>query len=251
MMPRPRVLFEAGDLEESSSLVAELYALGVDLVPRLGPDEAAEGQAPPDLAILGGALGEGRVGALSLRIRERWPRLPLVLVSPGLQETARPTPACRIIPPDARLLREAVEELLPRLVDDRPLVLCVDDDVRLLRALSRLIRRHGYRVAAFPCADRALAWLPCGAPDVAILDLRMPGLDGWTLLREIGRREEGRVPVILLTGLDEDEDIARGYREGASYYLTKPFEPRRVLDILDYLVGDLDPRRREELEARL
>ncbi len=243
MTTRARVLFEAVDLEESPALVEELRALDVDLVSWTSADEAPD--VPPDLAVLGGAL----VSVLSPRVRERWPAIPLVLLSPGGHEIARPTPACRIIPPEPGWLREAVEELLPRLADRRPLVLCVDDDVRFLRALARLIRGHGYRVAGFEEADRALAWLPRGAPDVAILDLRMPGMDGWTLLGEIGKRRD--VPVVLLTGLGADEDIARGYREGASYYVTKPFDPRRVLDILDYLVGDLDPRRREEIEARL
>lgn len=257
MTSRPRILFEAGDLEEAPSLLEELRRFDADVVARITAAAIIDpGDAPPpDLAILGGALGEGRVGSLTLLIRGRWPRLPLVLVSPEIREPMRPTATCRIIPPERRQLREAIEELLPGLAEspssNRRTVLCVDDDVRHLRALTRLISNHGYRVAAFEDPAQALRHLPETAPDVAILDLKMPGMDGWSLTREIASRYRESVPVILLTALADDEDVARGYHEGASYYLTKPFEPRRVLNILDYLVGDLDAGKRAELETQL
>lgn len=254
---RPRVLFDAGDLEQGPALLRELRRLEVDPVLRLTPGAVLhpENGGPPDLAVLGGGLGEGRVGSLTLLIRERWPRLPLILVSPEIAETMEATPTCRIIPPDPRRLREAVEDLLPqaRPAGDpgRPLVLCVDDDVQHLRALSRLIVNHGYRVAPFDNAERAMDRLRELAPDVAILDVKMPGMGGLKMAREVSRAHGERIPVVLLTALGTDEDIARGYHEGASYYLTKPCDPRRVLNILDYLVGDLDPRRRAELETQL
>jgi DNA-binding response OmpR family regulator len=76
-------------------------------------------------------------------------------------------------------------------------------------------------------------------------------MNGLDLAEEIQEDSGGRVPVVLLSARASDQDISRGYRHGARYYITKPCEPRTVLDVVDYFIGDLEPEEREALERRL
>lgn len=132
-----------------------------------------------------------------------------------------------------------------------PKVLCVDDDALYLRSLERILIQHGYRVETFDDPERALEALPECRPDVAIVDILMPGMSGLDLAEEIHEESGGRIPVVVLSGLTSDADIVKGYRRGATYYITKPCEPDSVLNIVDYLVGDLDREERELLETQL
>ena len=65
-------------------------------------------------------------------------------------------------------------------------------------------------------------------------------------------RDDGiATPVVMLTGTDTDESVLEGYQRGAQYYLTKPFKPQALVNIVDFLIGDLDEKARAELEAKL
>jgi two-component system alkaline phosphatase synthesis response regulator PhoP len=130
-------------------------------------------------------------------------------------------------------------------------VLCVDDDPATLRALSRLLTRRGYRVA--PCRDarQAIEALGRDRPDLAILDIMMPGMDGLELTGRIREAPQGPIPVVLLSALDSDEAFYEGHCRGACFYMTKPWEPSRMLDVVDYLIGDLDDSERARLKERL
>jgi DNA-binding response OmpR family regulator len=130
-------------------------------------------------------------------------------------------------------------------------VLCVDDDPTYLRSLARLLSRRGYQVSAFEDADRALDALDWLRPDVALVDIMMPGMGGLDLAEKIREKSQGRIPVVFLTGLDSDEAFYEGHQHGASTLVEKTEAPQKVLDVVDCLAGDLDPQEREELKAKL
>ncbi len=102
----------------------------------------------------------------------------------------------------------------------RPLVLLVDDDDDV-RALCAAGLRSDYRVLEASNGQQALQLLDQHGPDLVLLDLTMPVMDGWEALRRI--RVVSAVPVILVTGHDEDRTVEQGLNAGAQDYLVKPF----------------------------
>ena len=100
-------------------------------------------------------------------------------------------------------------------------VVVVDDDERLL-ALARLaLQKQGIRVSTAATAEEARGLIGNDPPDLVILDIVLPDMSGWELLRQI--RETDNCLVMLLSGRDSDIDKARGLDLGADDYLTKPF----------------------------
>ena len=107
-------------------------------------------------------------------------------------------------------------------------ILIVEDEKRLAGTLQELLRRHGY--TADVCYD-GISGLDNARSDIydlLVLDGMLPGLDGFTLLREL-RQGGSRLPVLMLTARSELTDRVRGLDAGADYYLTKPFEPEELL----------------------
>ncbi|MDB5972271.1 MAG: hypothetical protein JWQ90_4721 [Hydrocarboniphaga sp.] len=115
-----------------------------------------------------------------------------------------------------------------RLAERRPLVFVVDDDTELLAMLDQYLTRHGMEAMTAASADEALRRLPRRRPDLLVLDLMLPGTDGLAALRRL-RADGDDLPVILLTGRDEDIDRILGLEMGADDYLGKPFNPRELL----------------------
>lgn len=112
---------------------------------------------------------------------------------------------------------------------DRALVLVADDDPVQRLLLSFCLRRWGYR--AILCADgrAAVRALQANAVDVVLLDVDMPGLDGFGVLDEIGRTASRQpVSVVILSGSGEGDDVVRGLTAGAEDYLPKPFSPNEL-----------------------
>src|ERR687883_130768 len=102
-------------------------------------------------------------------------------------------------------------------------VLLVDDDARILRMLERTLSAEGYAVAAVPDGGAALAHVERSVPDVIVLDVAMPGLDGLAVTRRL-RAKRLPVPILLLTARDALEERVAGLDAGADDYLVKPFE---------------------------
>jgi two-component system response regulator MprA len=102
-------------------------------------------------------------------------------------------------------------------------VLLVDDDPRILRMLERTLGAEGYDVAAVPDGGAALASVERSVPDLIVLDVAMPGLDGLAVTRRV-RGKRLAVPILLLTARDALEDRVAGLDAGADDYLVKPFE---------------------------
>src|SRR3954469_2632080 len=104
-----------------------------------------------------------------------------------------------------------------------PAVLLVDDDPRILRMLQRTLGAEGYAVSAVSDGGAALASVERSLPDLIVLDVAMPGLDGLAVTRRL-RAKRLPVPILLLTARDALEDRVAGLDAGADDYLVKPFE---------------------------
>jgi two-component system, OmpR family, response regulator ResD len=108
-----------------------------------------------------------------------------------------------------------------------PRVLVVDDDPTVLEVVSRYLDRAGFAVLCADDGHDALAKAERTPPDLVVLDLMLPGLDGLQVCRSLRRR--GPVPVVMLTARGETEDRILGLEVGADDYVTKPFSPRELV----------------------
>jgi len=109
-------------------------------------------------------------------------------------------------------------------------LLVVDDDDRIRELLKEYLARAGFRVTAAPSADAARRLMGVLDFDLAVLDVMMPGEDGFSLVRWLrGDSTAARTPVLMLTARGHAEDRIEGLRLGADDYLAKPFEPEELL----------------------
>ena len=109
----------------------------------------------------------------------------------------------------------------------RPAVLLVDDDPTLLSVLSRRLAREGMDVSTAPSGNAALAALDRGWPALLVVDLMMPGMDGFELCRRVKRIAD--LPIIVLSSVDASEAKVRALEEYAEDYITKPFDPDELV----------------------
>ncbi|MBI3786546.1 MAG: response regulator [Deltaproteobacteria bacterium] len=127
-----------------------------------------------------------------------------------------------------------------------------DDDAAVRQIAVKLIEARGHHVLTADCGEQAIEVFRRGTPiDLHVLDLVMPGLDGLQTMARLKEFGFTDVPVVVLTAMASDENLLDGYRAGAGYYLTKPFKPTALLNIVDYLVGDLPEAERDSLALRL
>ena len=120
-------------------------------------------------------------------------------------------------------------------------VLLVDDDARILRMLERTLSAEGYAVEAVADGGAALARVERSVPDLIVLDVTMPGLDGLAVTRRLRARRLA-VPILLLTARDALEERVAGLDAGADDYLVKPFEREELLARLRALLRRRPPR---------
>ncbi|MBN9532979.1 MAG: response regulator transcription factor [Alphaproteobacteria bacterium] len=104
----------------------------------------------------------------------------------------------------------------------------VDDDKNILTSVTMLLEQEGYHVRSYGDGASALTALTANPPDLAILDIKMPRMDGLELLRRL--RQTGDLPVIFLTSKDEEIDELMGLNAGADDYIRKPFSQRLLLE---------------------
>jgi two-component system response regulator MprA len=119
-------------------------------------------------------------------------------------------------------------------------VLLVDDDAPIRRMLERTLRAEGYAVAAVPDGGAALAEVERSVPDVIVLDVAMPGLDGLAVTRRL-RAKRLAVPILLLTARDAVEERVAGLDAGADDYLVKPFAVEELTARVRALVRRHEP----------
>lgn len=106
-------------------------------------------------------------------------------------------------------------------------VLLIDDDPLITRPLERALQQAGYQVSVAGDGATGLALARNQKPQVVILDVLMPGMDGWQVCREL--RQHSAVPILMLTALGDEVDRILGLELGADDYLTKPFSTRELL----------------------
>jgi len=124
-------------------------------------------------------------------------------------------------------------------------VLVVDDDPRMLSMMRRVLEVDGYSVATADGGDAALDIVRAEPVDLLILDVMMPGADGFEVCRTV-RRESG-VPILMLTARDESVDKITGLDCGADDYVVKPFNPDELMARVRALLRRVQPRQIEVL----
>src|SRR5690606_4904081 len=130
-------------------------------------------------------------------------------------------------------------------------ILVVDDQPANLRAVSALLNRHGCEVLTACNGEEALALATAQVPDLLLLDMMMPGMDGFELLERIQQHPELRkLPAIFLTAAQDREMLLRAFAVGAVDYVTKPFIPEELLARVTAHVGLKLTRDRLERVAR-
>ena len=133
-----------------------------------------------------------------------------------------------------------------------PMIALVDDDRNILASVSIALEGEGYRVQTYTDGSTALDGLKTDPPDLAILDIKMPRMDGMELLRRL--RQKSDVPVIFLTSKDEEIDELFGLKMGADDFIRKPFSQRllveRVKSVLRRTAPAKDGATPKELDAK-
>jgi DNA-binding response OmpR family regulator len=105
-------------------------------------------------------------------------------------------------------------------------VLVVDDDLTVRDVVRRYLELGGHQVSLADNGEDALRWIAENHPDLVVLDLMLPGIDGLEVCRRL--RQRSAVPVVMLTALGEEENRIAGLELGADDYVTKPFSPREL-----------------------
>ncbi len=109
-------------------------------------------------------------------------------------------------------------------------VLAVDDERSIVRLVQVNLQRAGYNVVTASDGKQALDMIEAEPPDMVISDVMMPFMDGFELLKRLKQNPVTReLPIIMLTAKAMDSDVYEGWRAGADFYLTKPFNPQELL----------------------
>lgn len=135
-------------------------------------------------------------------------------------------------------------------------VLVADDDQSVRTMLRALLQSEGYDVHEASDGEQALEVITSRSPDVIVLDVKMPRMDGLGVLRKLQSEGSESRRVVMLTGATEEEDYLRGWGAGADDYVAKPFEPETLLTavarVLSLTPKELEEQRQREIErARL
>lgn len=106
-------------------------------------------------------------------------------------------------------------------------ILIADDDINVHQSLNAYFKREGYQILSAYDGEEALSFVRKWRPDMMLLDIMMPRMDGLTVCREA--RKDSNIPIIMLTAKGDEFDKLLGLELGADDYITKPFSPREVL----------------------
>jgi DNA-binding response OmpR family regulator len=122
--------------------------------------------------------------------------------------------------------------------DARPVILAADDDEDILELVTFRLERSGYTVVQARDGEEAWRLALDKKPDLAVLDIMMPKLNGFELTRRL-RAEEAtsRIPIILLTARAQDVDVQQGFDAGADDYIRKPFSPQELRARVQSILG--------------
>ena len=137
-------------------------------------------------------------------------------------------------------------------------VLVVDDDPVIARLLEVNLRLDGYEVETASRGEEALERAAAGGPDLVILDVMMPGLNGWETCRRLREQPAfADTPVVFLSARAQDDDRGKGMALGSVAYVTKPFDPVRLMELVrrmlageDVAEGESESKGRAEGESK-
>ena len=113
-------------------------------------------------------------------------------------------------------------------------IILIDDDKNILTSISMLLENEGYKVSTFSDGESGLKAILENSPDIAVVDIKMPRLDGIELLKKL--RRTSNMPVIFLTSKDTEIDELLGLKIGADDYITKPFSQRILIERIRILI---------------
>jgi len=117
-------------------------------------------------------------------------------------------------------------------------VLVVDDDKDCVQLVKDFLESRGFEIVTAVEGETGLAKAKALKPDLIILDVMMPLMDGITVLQKLKENPATQsIPVIMLTAKDRDEDVLKGYKHGAEYYITKPFELNQLILGVNLMIG--------------
>jgi len=125
--------------------------------------------------------------------------------------------------------------------DGRRTVLVVDDEPTIAEVVSRYLERAGYATRTAADGVEAIRVADESRPDLVVLDVMLPRLDGLQVLERLREGEDGRTPVILLTAKGEQDDKLAGLRNGADDYVVKPFSPSELVARVDAVLRRVNP----------
>jgi two-component system response regulator ResD len=126
-------------------------------------------------------------------------------------------------------------------------VLVVDDEPTIAEVVARYLERAGYRTRVAADGVQAIESAAVQRPDLVVLDLMLPGLDGLEVMRRLRERDPDRIAVILLTAKGEEADRVIGLRLGADDYVVKPFSPAELVARVDAVLRRVDTSPAHEL----
>ncbi|ABQ27304.1 response regulator transcription factor [Geotalea uraniireducens] len=117
-------------------------------------------------------------------------------------------------------------------------ILVVEDEESLLKLESILLTSKGYLVTGVMDGRAALEEIKTNRPDLVILDIMLPEIDGFEVCKRIKENNETKsIPVVMLTAKKSNQDVERGRQVGADAYITKPFRSARVMEVIEGLIG--------------
>lgn len=120
-------------------------------------------------------------------------------------------------------------------------ILAVDDEKHIVRLVQVNLERQGYEVVTAFDGKEALEKVESERPDLVVLDVMMPYMDGFEVLKNLKKNPETRdIPVIMLTAKAQDADVFRGWQSGVDCYLTKPFNPMELIAFVKRIFKSLE-----------
>jgi DNA-binding response OmpR family regulator len=121
-------------------------------------------------------------------------------------------------------------------------VLWADDDPMIRSVMATNLEAEGFDVQTVADGDAAYDAAVNNCPDILVLDIMMPGRDGYTVLRDLRLNPAtAAVPVVLVSAKATDAEVWEGWKAGADYYITKPFDPTELTSFIDHLMIDSLP----------
>ena len=116
-------------------------------------------------------------------------------------------------------------------------VLVVDDEPEITEIVETFLTEAGYKVTVENSSDKAIEKARAIKPDVILLDIMMPGVDGYDICQELKKDPDfATVPIIFLTGKDRNDDMGRSFKSGGDMFIKKPFSCERLLEIVNIVL---------------